>query len=717
MNDISQSSKLPERIRGLERLAQNLWWSWNAPARELFRALDLQSWHTSGQNPVQMLALVPQDIFDNVLGERVFLAQYDAVMEQFEQAMAPDAGWFPAQFGISPAPLAYLSAEYGLHYSLPLYAGGLGMLAGDHLKECSDLAVPVVGVGIVYEHGYFKQRIREDGWQEDVMEPLDRTYEPITRVLDGAGKPLVVQVPALDPPLHVAIWQVQVGRVALYLMDADLDANPPWEREITHHIYAANPEERLRQEIVLGMGGMRLLDALGIQPAALHINEGHPAFAILERIRMQMERGASFDDAAARVRASTIFTTHTPLPAGTDVFPYALMQRYFDAYLQELGIARDTFYVLGATPQDAGAGFNMTVFALRMSAFHNAVSQRHAQVARTIWASVFPNQPLDQVPIAAITNGVHLPSWIEPTRLQPLLDTYLHPNWRDHQDERAMWELVEKIPDAELWDAHQSFKMELIHQIDARARERWQRDHVAASSVVAYGTLLDPSVLTVGFARRFTGYKRPTLILSDLERLKRLLLDALHPLQIIFAGKAHPADIEGKQLIQQIFRLAQDPQLAGRIAFLEDYDEHLAQFLVHGVDVWLNNPLPPLEASGTSGIKAGVNGTPNLSILDGWWIEGYNGANGWAFGGQEMLGDRYAADAQALYTLLEEKIIPLYYHHSHGEPPREFVKVMKASLRSVAPAFSARRMLKEYFEQFYLKALGLVEQSSSANRI
>ena len=707
MNGINQYSNLPQRIRGLERLAQNLWWSWNAPARELFRALDLQSWRVSGHNPVRMLALVPPDVLAHAAAEREFLAQYDAVMEQFAQAMAPERGWFVEQHGQPDMPLAYFSAEYGLHYSLPLYAGGLGMLAGDHLKECSDLAVPVVGVGIVYAHGYFKQRIREDGWQEDVMERLDRTDEPITRVLDGAGKPLVVQAPALDPPLQVAIWRVQVGRVALYLMDADLDANPPWEREITQHIYAANQEERLRQEIVLGMGGMRVLGALGIQPAALHINEGHPAFAILERIRREMERGASFEEATARVRASTIFTPHTPLPAGTDVFPYALIQRYLDSYLLQLGVARDAFYRLGANPQDPGAGFNMTVFALRMSAFHNAVSQRHAQVARGMWASVFPNEPLARVPIAAITNGVHLPSWIEPTRLQLLLDTYLGPNWREHQDERALWEAVKKIPDAELWDAHQLFKMELIHQIDARARERWQRDRVAASSVVAYGTLLDPDVLTVGFARRFTGYKRPTLILSDLERLKRLFLDPRRPLQIIFAGKAHPADIEGKQLIQQIFRLAQDPQLAGRIAFVEDYDEHLAQYLVHGVDVWLNNPLPPLEASGTSGMKAGVNGTPNLSILDGWWLEGYNGANGWAFGEQEIQGDRYAADAQQLYARLEEKIIPLYYHHSHDEPPREFIKVMKASLQSVAPAFCARRMLKEYVAQFYVKALGL----------
>jgi starch phosphorylase len=707
VSDDIQFSTLPERIRGLEKLAYNLWWSWHPPARELFRALDLQAWRESGHNPVRMLALLPPEALMNVAEDQEFLAHYNAVLDQFEAETASQAGWFAAEHGRVQSPLAYFSAEYGLHASLPVYAGGLGILAGDHLKECSDLAVPVVAVGLIYSQGYIWQRIREDGWQEDVEETLDRTYDPITRVLDGAGKPLTVQVPLFDPPVHVAVWKVAVGRVSLYLMDADLETNQPWDREMAHHLYASNLEQRLRQEIVLGMGGMRVLEALDIQPAALHLNEGHPALAILERVRMLVEQGTAFEEAAQRVRESTIFTTHTPVPAGTDVFPYQLVEKYLGNYYPRLGTDRATLLQLGANPQDPGAGFNMTVFALRMARFRNAVSQRHGEVARKMWRSLWPDREENGVPIKAITNGVHLPSWIEPVGLQPLLDRYLGPAWPAHQDRPAIWELVDEIPDQELWHLHQELKGLLIAHIDKHARARWHRDKVAACNVIAFGALLDPEILTLGFARRFTGYKRPELILHDLERLKHLLTVPLRPVQIIFAGKAHPADNEGKRLIQKVFHLAQDPEFAGRIAFVENHDQQLAEYMVHGVDIWLNNPLPPLEASGTSGMKASVNGTPNLSILDGWWIEGYNGTNGWAFGGEDVQGDRTQADAEALYRLLEEEVIPLYYQRSDDGVPHEFVRVMKAAIKGVAPVFSTRRMLKEYVEQFYLQALGL----------
>ena len=707
MSEISQFSNLPERIHGLERLAYNLWWSWNPPARELFRALDLQAWRSSGHNPVRMLALLPPEVLVSAAQDQEFLTHYDAVMDQFGAETASQAGWFAAEYGRLPSPLAYLSAEYGLHASLPVYAGGLGILAGDHLKECSDLAVPVVAMGMIYSQGYVWQRIREDGWQEDVEETLDRTYDPIAPVLDGEGQRLTVQVPLFDPPVHVAVWKVAVGRVSLYLMDADLETNQPWDRAIAHHLYASNPEQRLRQEIVLGMGGMRVLEALGLRPAVLHLNEGHPALAVLERIRTLVEDGASFEEATQRVRESTIFTTHTPVPAGTDVFPFQLMDRYLGEYYTRLGTDRDTFLQLGANPQDPGAGFNMTVFALRMAQFCNAVSRRHGEVARKMWTALWPNKKEEEVPIEVITNGVHLPSWIEPVRLQPLLTRYLGPAWLAHQDRSAVWELVDDIPDAELWRLHQELKSALIAQIDQRARARWQQDKVAACNAIAFGALLGPEILTLGFARRFTGYKRPDLILYDLERLKRLLTDPWHPLQIIFAGKAHPADLDGKRLIQKIFRLAQDPECGGRIAFVENYDQQLAEYVVHGVDVWLNNPMPPLEASGTSGMKASVNGTPNLSILDGWWIEGYKGANGWAFGGEDVQGDRTQADAEALYRLLEEKIIPLYYQRSDEGVPHGFVQVMKAAIKSAAPTFSTRRMVKEYVYRFYVQALGL----------
>jgi starch phosphorylase len=627
-------------------------------------------------------------------------------MDQFEAETTSPAGWFSGQYGLVARPLAYLSAEYGLHVSLPVYAGGLGILAGDYLKECSDLGIPIVGVGLIYSEGYVWQQIREDGWQDDMEKTLDRTYDPIKPVLDGEGKQLLVQVPLFDPPVYVAVWKVAVGRVPLYLLDTDIEANQPWDRAIAHRLYASNPEQRLRQEIVLGMGGMRVLEALAIQPAALHLNEGHPALAVVERIRVLVQQGMGFQEAARQVRQSSIFTTHTPVAAGTDVFPFQLMEKYFTPYVEQLGTDRNTFLQLGSNPKDVGSGFNMTVFALRMAGFRNAVSQRHGEVARKMWMALWPDRKEEKVPIASITNGIHLAAWIEPLRLRPLLNRALGSAWLTDQERPEIWGAVDEISDDLLWHAHQDLKVELITEIDERVRGRWHKDRVAAANVVALGALLDPEVLTLGFARRFTGYKRPGLILYDLERLKRLLTNPWHPLQIVFAGKAHPADIEGKRLIQKVFRLAQDPDFGGRIAFVENYDQQLAEYMVHGVDVWLNNPVPPLEASGTSGMKASVNGVPNLSILDGWWIEGYDGSNGWAFGGQ-VQGDRTQADAEALYRLLEEEIIPLFYQRSDDGVPHGFVHVMKAAIKSVSPRFSTRRMAKEYVAQFYAQALGL----------
>jgi starch phosphorylase len=696
---------LPERIGGLRDLAYNLWWSWQPDARNLFRDLGLYPWRQSGHNPIRMLAELPADVLTDAATDAEYLRRYDAVMARFEREIQSTAGWFENTYGPPAAPIAYASFEYGLHASLPIYAGGLGILAGDHLKECSDLGVPLVAVGMIYSEGYVQQRIRADGWQEDVEMTLDRTYDPITPVLDAQGNQLVVQVPVFDPPLHVAVWKVAVGRIPLYLMDTDLAINQPWERAVAQHLYAGNVEQRLKQEIVLGMGGMKVLEALGIRPAALHLNEGHPAFAILERIRARVEAGDGFEQALHQVRASTVFTTHTPVAAGTDVYPFPLMEQYFDAYLPRLGTDKETLLNLGVNPQDPGAGFNMTVFALCAARFCNAVSRRHGEVARQMWAGLWPDKPVKDVPIAAITNGVHLPSWIELVQLQPLLRRHLGSDWLEKQDRAEVWEAVDEIPDAELWRLHQDRKAMLIGQITERARVRWHTDKAAASSVLALGALLDPGILTIGFARRFTGYKRADLIFRDLERIKRILTDPLRPLQLIFAGIAHPADNEGKRLIQHIVRLAQDPDCAGRIAFVENYDQQLAQYLVHGVDIWLNNPLPPLEASGTSGMKAAVNGAPNLSILDGWWIEGYNGENGWAFGEEKVQGDRTATDAVALYQLLEEKVVPLYYERSDDGVPCAFVKIIKATIKSVAPAFSTRRMVKEYVDLFYASAL------------
>jgi starch phosphorylase len=439
----------------------------------------------------------------------------------------------------------------------------------------------------------------------------------------------------------------------------------------------------------------------------VHINEGHPGLAFLERARVLVAQGTSFEDAIAKIRSTSVFTTHTPLSAGTDVFPFPLIEKYFSSHYSEFGTDRDGLLRLGTNPMNPDAGFNMTVFALRMSKFCNAVSKKHGEVARAMWQPVWPELKEKDVPIAGITNGVHLLTWMDPLWLQPLFDEYVGPGWVRDQDRAKMWERVEKIPDEKLWHTRLRLKILLIDEINERARVLWQNKEARAESVIAFGALLDPEILTIGFARRFTSYKRPDLILHDLERLKRLLINPLQPVQIIFAGKAHPSDVGGAQLIQKVFNLAKNPEFAARVAFVEGYDQHMAQQMVRGVDVWLNNPLPPLEASGTSGMKAGANGVPSLSILDGWWLEGYNGANGWAFGDSPVEGDRTAADADALYRLLEEKVVPMYYRRSDDEVPHEFVKVMKAAIKSVAPEFSAMRMAKEYVREFYVEALGV----------
>ncbi|MGC9523378.1 MAG: alpha-glucan family phosphorylase, partial [Anaerolineae bacterium] len=582
----------PERIAGLKDVAYNLWWSWHPDAQRLFRSLSHQAWRDSDGNPIEMLRILPAEVLAAAAHDEAFLKRYDAVVAAYEEECASGEGWFTDQCGEVDAPLAYISAEYGLHSSLPVYAGGLGILAGDHLKEASDLGVPLIAVGMFYRQAYVHQRIREDGWQDDVEETLDRTYNPIERILDEDGKPLRVTVPALSPQVDVHVWRVKVGRVSLYLLDPAIDGNRAWDKDIASRLYISDPEQRLRQEILLGMGGMAALEALGIQPTALHLNEGHAALATLARLGVRLREGKALEDALADVRATTVFTTHTPVPAGTDVFPFRLMQRYLGSYLDDLGVDRERFFELGANPKDPEAGFNMAVFALRMANARNAVSQRHGEVAREMWSHLWPDKPQDEIPIDAITNGVHVSSWVDATYMHRLFAQTLGEDWVARQDEAEIWEAVDDIPDRRLWEDHQELKTDLLAEIGARARMRWHDDRAAASSILAFGALLDPDVLTIGYARRFTAYKRPTLIMQDLERLKAMVTDRLQPVQIIFAGEAHPADSEGKRLIQEIFRRAQDPEFAGRIAFVEDYDQELAADMVCGVDVWLNNPVP-----------------------------------------------------------------------------------------------------------------------------
>ncbi len=696
---------LPQCMIGLGELAENLWWSWHPAARMLFKMLNRQAWKESGHNPDRMLKELPREVFESAANDPDYLRHYDVVLSRFRKEIGEEKCHVLDTAAHADTPLvAYFSAEYGLHRSLPFYAGGLGFLAGDYIKECSDLRIPLVAIGFMYPEGYVHQIISEDGWQENRDEILDREAASISRALKEDGEQVVVTVPFIEPPIHVAVWKVSVGRAPLYLMDTDIETNDPWNRGISARLYTGDIEQRLRQEIVLGIGGSEVLEALGIKHSVIHLNEGHPAFALLERIRDRVQEGMSYEEAAEKVRQTTVFTTHTPVPAGHDVFPFPLMEKYFSSYWPSLGLDHDAFLQLGLHPNGPHAGFNMTAFALRMSGYCNAVSKRHGEVTRRMWQSLWPDLTEDNIPLGHVTNGVHVPTWIEP-KMELLFNKYLGPDWLEDHDNPYIWGFIEEIPDEELWKTHYWLKIKLIDAMRDRTRQRWAKDRVSPSVALAGGTLLDPSILTIGFARRFATYKRADLIFCDMERLKRLLNDRWRPIQIIFAGKAHPADDPGKRILQRIFNAARDPELGGRIAFVEDYGEQLAQYLVHGVDVWLNNPLPPMEASGTSGMKAALNGVLQLSIKDGWWIEGFNGKNGWALGHEEVNGDRDRGDAEAIYRALEGEILPLYYKVSEDGVPHGWVKVMKESIKSNAARFSARRMVKEYTQDFYSRAL------------
>jgi starch phosphorylase len=691
---------IPERLSALEDIAFNLWWSWHPAARMLFKLIDRSKWKEGGHNPVRLLKEISAETLQSFQNNPDFLKHYDLVRTRFQEDIHIRQCWFEANIKDSGcAPIAYFSAEYGLHHSLPFYAGGLGFLAGDFIKECSDLGIPMIAIGFMYPEGYLRQKMRIDGWQEDVHEEIDRDAAPIRRMLDGKGQQLIVRVPFMEPAIYVTVWKVDVGRIPLYLMDTDIEENDPWNRGISARLYIGDTEQRLRQEMVLGIGGIAVLETLGIRHSVIHLNEGHSAFAILERIRGRIEEGIPYEDAVRQVRSTTVFTTHTPVPAGHDVFPFHLMDKYFSHCYPFLGLSREAFLKMGVDPKDPDAGFNMTAFSLRMSDYPNSVSRKHGEVTRRMWQHLWPDRKEEDVPIFSLTNGIHVPTWIEP-KIELLFDKYLGTRWLEGHDDPQVWELIDAVPDRELWETHFWLKMKLINYIREQARRRWIENRVNPMNVITGGVLLDATTLTVGFARRFTAYKRPDLIFKNIERLKKILNKRWQPLQIIFAGKAHPADDQGKRILQKIFNLAHDPLLGGRVAFVENYDERLAQYMVHGVDLWLNNPLPPLEACGTSGMKASLNGIPQLSVLDGWWIEGFNGKDGWAFEGK---GDDQ--DAEEIYNLLENRIIPLFYALDESGMPAGWVKVMKGAIKSTGALFSARRMVKEYALKFYQHAL------------
>ncbi|MGM0681057.1 MAG: alpha-glucan family phosphorylase [Thermodesulfobacteriota bacterium] len=712
MTDGVNHFNLPERLAGLEDLAENLWWSWYPMARNLFKALDRRIWKESVHNPDMMLRKLPFETLQEASRDPAFLRHYDLVLSRFRRYLAQKGCPLLADsVSRNPPVIAYFSAEYGLHHSLPFYAGGLGFLAGDHVKECSSLNVPLVAVGFMYPEGYVCQRINRDGWQDSSQIRLNREAASISQLLDDEGRPLVIKVPHIDTPIYITVWQVLVGRIPLYLLDTDIEANDSWHRRISARLYAGDREQRLKQEIVLGFGGAEVLQKLGIDHGVVHLNEGHAAFSLLERLRDAMDEGLSLDEAFERIRKTTVFTTHTPVPAGHDIFPYTLLEKYLHKLWDSLGLDRESFLQLGLFPGEPESGFNMTAFALRLSGYRNGVSKKHGKVSNRMWQSLWPEnsgagkQESDtEKPIKAITNGIHVPTWIEP-KMELLFNKYLGSDWLDYHDDPYLWEMIEEIPDQELWQTHYWLKIKLLDTIRDRVRQRWADDRVYPGQPLSGGIFLDPSVLTIGFARRFASYKRADLIFHDQGRLKKLLRDPWKPVQIVFAGKAHPDDDSGKVILQRIFNYARDPDFAGRIAIVENYNEQIAQYMTHGVDVWLNNPLPPMEASGTSGMKAALNGVPNLSIADGWWLEGYNGDNGWIFGEEHPGGDRSAADAEAIYRILEKQVIPLYYDTSDSGVPYGWTAVMKNAIKGVGSQFSARRMVKDYLRQFYGPAL------------
>ena len=654
-----------------------------------------------------MLMTISESRLRDAAEDPEFLALYDQTIAGLDEARAAKGTWW-VEHGppLNGKVIAYFSAEFALHQSLPIYAGGLGVLAGDHCKEASDLGVPLIGVGFMYPQGYFHQRISTDGWQEEHYERLDWTDTPIDTALTKDGKPVITAVPLGDRTVLAAVWRVRVGRVRLLLLDTDLEENAPWDRELSARLYGGDRETRLQQEIILGVGGVRVLRGLGLEPAVWHLNEGHAAFVALQRIRELVERGSSFYDALEEVRQTTVFTTHTPVPAGHDAFPFHLVEKHLASCWGEIGQYRQRFLSLGEYDNGHGPQFNMTALALRTAAHVNGVSALHGDVTRAMWQPIWPELPADKVPVKSITNGVHVPTWIAGAMLD-LFNKQLGPTWLEQQDDPAFWDRLADIPDEELWTARQILRAELFIFIRERLRQRWATENVNPIQVVRGGAMLDPHTLTIGYARRFTAYKRPELIFRDADRLARILTAPNRPVQIVFAGKAHPADDPAKHHLQQVFRHALDPLFAGRIAFIDDYDMHVAHCLVGGCDVWLNTPRKPLEASGTSGMKASLNGVPHLSVGDGWWAEGFNGRNGWLIQSDADSEDQTAtdaADAESLYRLLEEQIVPAFYERDERLIPRRWLQVVREAMRSNLPRFSARRMVKQYVNEMYTPA-------------
>ena len=692
-------------------LAQNLWWSWQPEVINLFRDLDPIRWRQLDHNPIALLKEFTPERLEVRANELVLHSRINYAYRRLKEYLSETPMWGFKHCGVlGSRPVAYFSLEFGVHESVPIYSGGLGVLSGDHVKSAGDLGVPMVAVGLFYRQGYFKQQLDQNGWQHEEYIDIKVENLPLEPALDSEGQPLVVAIDTRTGRILAKVWRMRVGRVNVYLLDSDVEGNSPQDRELTSRLYGGDHRTRIRQELIAGVGGVRALRALGITPGVYHLNEGHSAFAPLEVIRQYMsENGVGFYDALRVVAQQTVFTTHTPVAAGHDRFDPGLVEEHLGPLREELGLSFDQFIGLGRVePQNHSEPFCMTVLALKLSRRANAVSALHGQTTRRMWANLWPWRAEEEIPIGHITNGVHIPSWLA-WQMQLLYDKHFPPDWRNRMGEPEVWQMIHQVDPGELWETHYALKNQLLAFVRRRLSRQLRRLKASEEEIEEARNALDPDVLTIGFGRRFATYKRPSLILRDLDRLAALVNDPHRPIQIIFSGKAHPADYEGKLEVQKIANLRHDPRFRGKIVFIEDYDINVCRHMIQGVDVWLNNPRRPEEASGTSGQKALLNGALNLSILDGWWAEAYDGTNGFAIGrgashSNPAITD--ARDAEALYEVLEKEVIPLYYERDADGLPHGWIKRMKNSISSLAWRFSAHRMVANYVLHAYLPAAG-----------
>ena len=715
-NRITVNPQLPKRINKLATVANNLWWSWNTEFLRLFQRIDMDLWEQSNKNPVKFLKHVSQEKLEDAAKDVTFLKEYDKIVEEFEDYMNSKNTWFSKNYPEEKGDLiAYFSAEYGLDQTIPIYSGGLGILSGDHLKSASDLGIPLVAVGLLYKDGYFNQKIDGEGQQQCEYNEIDLYDLPINPVKNEVGEDLIIYVKFPKRRLYLKVWSINVGRIKLYLLDSDIEKNNPEDRDVTLKLYGGDQEMRIRQEIVLGQAGVELLTKyLKLNPTVYHMNEGHSAFLTLEIIKnIIAEKQVSFEVAKDITSSKTVFTTHTPVPAGNDIFPLDLVERYFKDFWPRLGLSREEFLKLGMKPvKELENGFNMGILALKIAGKKNGVSKLHGAVSRELFGDVWPNIAANESPIGYVTNGIHTCSWLAP-KMKELYNQYLMPYWQDSMYQDKVWEKINTIPDEKLWNVHNERKAKLLKLVKENTTERLRRSGYSYEDINEIVSKINPNALIIGFARRFATYKRATLIFKDLERITQILNNADRPVQLIFAGKAHPADKEGQDLIKFIHQVSMMPQFKGKIFLLENYNIAMSRYLISGVDVWLNNPRRPMEASGTSGQKASVNGVINFSVLDGWWAEGYNQKNGWTIGNNSEY-DSYEAqdqaDSQSLYRTLEEKIIPTYYNRENSNIPQKWIGFMKNSILSTGGKYSTARMLVDYTNQYYMPLAKLTKK-------